>query len=116
MKIDEGNKLIAVFMGGTLDSSESKYYYFLSEGRYKMELKYDSDWNELMNVVSKIEKTWRGEDLFCVKIAFNTCIITQERLMDKPIVRAESTNRIDRTKIEAVWSAVVAFIEWYNKH
>ena len=116
MNIDEGNKLIAVFMGGTLDSTESKYYYFLNEGSYKMELKYHKDWNELMSVVQKIEKTFRSEDLFCVKIAFNNCIITQERLLDKPIVRAESTNRIDGTKIESVWSAVVNFIEWYNNH
>lgn len=126
--IEEGNKLIAEFMQAKNEISDVYYlpefgHYFNSYGQIEWnecfrsnELKYHTSWDWLMPVAEKIEKTWRGEDLFCVKIAFNTCLITQERLMDKPIVRAESTNRIDRTKIEAVWSAVVNFIEWYNNN
>jgi hypothetical protein len=53
-EIIQGNKLIAEFMGGTLDSPSAPYYYFLSEGRYKTELLYHSSWDWLIPVIEKI--------------------------------------------------------------
>ena len=53
-EILDGNKLIAEFMGGTLDNPKAKYYYFLERGRYEMELKYHSSWDWLIPVIGKI--------------------------------------------------------------
>jgi len=93
----ENNKLIAEFMGGV----ESKYNIIhfplivFKQGKNYFdleELKFHSDWNWLMEVVIK-----------CRTI----------QLSNKNKI-ADIYDALHNTDIEAVYNAVVEFIEWYN--
>ena len=66
-------------------------------------VKFDSDWNWIMQVVEKIEKLYH---LHGVRIEGKWCYIITNKNFD---VRAE-------TKLEAVFEACVQFVEWYNKN
>ena len=101
-----GNKLIAEFMGGKLDSHQSKYYYFINKGRYETELKYNSSWYWLMPVVEKIEASG-----FDVNIKGITCSINRI-CEDETIIQFVLGDRT--RKIELVWSVLLEFIKWYN--
>ena len=102
-----GNQLLAEFMGGVLDSPQSKYYYFPEKGRYETELKYHSSWDWLMSVVEKIESLG-----FDVKIKGIACSINR-LCEDETIIQFVLGDRA--RKIELVWSVVLDFIKWYNE-
>ena len=83
-------------------------------------LGYDSHWNWLMPIVEKIERTqlvgyeYTHDDKpasFRVAIFVNCCDIC--------VANSTGDNLIEITaapsKIEAVYSAVVQFIQWYNQ-
>ena len=109
--IEEGNKLIAEFMGAKNDISDIYYlpefgHYFNSYGQTEWsdcfrlnELKYCSSWDWLMPVVEKIEKTYAYVNIKGCAVNISTIVETSAP-----------------TKIEAVWHACVEFIEWYNNH
>lgn len=123
----KNNKLIAEFMGL---SYCTKFQY---EGWYKNQehnhricdyngLKYHEDWNWLMSVVRKVEKSLSHmvgiEDFECVivEIKSHKCMIylnTQfgmtEEDMHLDIYESEEST------IASVYRAVVEYIKWYNK-
>ena len=88
-EIIEGNISIDKFMDNWL----------ISRGFSETELNYNSDYNTLMPVVEKIERE------------FNQVIITYEYCDIPNIYNSQKQN----SKIEAVWIAVVEFINWYNR-
>ena len=106
----EGNKLIFDFMGCAHSDNPD------IDGWEMNALVYHTSWDWLMPVVEKIEKlpvsTW-------VKIygdlKLSECEISNENCdhdengLWKPIVVVQKI-----TKIEAVWFAVIQFIQWYN--
>lgn len=125
-EIKEGNRLIAEFMGkhiwrpvwnggescynsfrSTKDDCElliSNSPFLLGNSAYAdvIKLYYDSDWNALIPVVEKIERI-KGTD---VKIRNLGCEIFY---MGKTIGFGVENNKRD-----AVFQAVVQFINWYN--
>ena len=111
MNTTENTKLIAEFMGWTLDDKYLNSYRKFNSNTFKYsllsDLKYHSDWNWLMDVVGKIENF--GFEFFIVesrcKIAHNTDNSIET------IIGFEITGR----KIEATYNACVEFIKWYNK-
>lgn len=90
-KREKGNKVIAEFMD-ELPISEH----------------YDLNWNSLMRVVEKIEKEIKKvrED-FTVSIIDKTCIIS--------VPYTTSIIVYGETKINAVWLAVIQYIEQLKK-
>lgn len=107
--IEAGNVLIAEFMGFVIKNFGAAFlrytdYAHRNEEYYDWklvrDLKYHSDWNWLMTVVEKIIY---GEypDLDESKYNHYSLAIMRE---------------LSYAKIEAVWKAVVEFIEWYNNH
>lgn len=76
-------------------------------------LKYDTSWNRLMPVVEKIENIdVRG--VYAVIIGWGvSCDIVFMDETDHPMIKVDASNA--KTKIEAVYSAVIQFIHWYNK-
>lgn len=85
---------------GNFDIEEPKYYCP------------DSDWNQLMPVVEKIEsikqKVSDSYGTYSVEMSKYGCKIRE--LHSQPIAEA-----IGDTKIESVIVACIDFIEWYNK-
>lgn len=139
----ENNKLIAEFMGksGSVDFHDGKgyipiYWYNGINGGHKTpykedELEYHESWDWLMPVVEKIESldlseygyTWKGIDgeiqynngSIYVEIERNRCWIYMNLQLDPPHTFNEKTyNTKFPTKIEALYAAVVEFIEYYN--
>jgi hypothetical protein len=55
--LEEYNKMCAEFLGGTYDSNLKRYWFRLPIVLFPTieELKFDSDWNWIMEVVEKIE-------------------------------------------------------------
>ena len=114
--IEEGNKLIAEFMGAKNDISDIYYlpefaHYFNSYGQIEWsdcfrlnELKYYTSWDWLMPVVEKIQKTNLGDVVIhgknLVEISYNQ----QTQLY------------FESSLLKNTWLACVEFIEWYNNH
>lgn len=137
MNTTENNKIIAEFMelrstNKCVRSETGKYYDYHSSPKFSCikeqeiqiegengfglveqdflfieDLKFHSDWNWLMEVVEKIES-----------LGFEFIITTFEIMIDKhreTIVR--NLPVVDKkTKIEAVYTACVEFIKWYNEN
>ena len=116
MNTTENNKIIAEFMGGKMVTNhiDCKQISFLrdskaipptDEGIYTLSmLKYNSDWNWLMNVVRKvriIESKAKGE--FLAELLHYKR--NNRTIFDLDILEG----------IEWVYNACIAFIEWYNK-
>ena len=128
----ENNKLIAEFMGDHFDTGLEPAYYIRYNKEYRIEdSQFHESWDWLMPVVEKIESldlsetgySWEGLDgetqynnqNICVEIERNQCWIYMNLQLD-PLhtINAETFNKKCNTKIEAVYAAVVEFIEWYN--
>lgn len=102
------NKLIAEFMGFTVLKDgycDNQPNNRSCGGLPKLEFMYQS-WNELMPVVMKIQSIDEGN--FCVTIDQNVCKIWSE---DNSYCNVET----DFSTMEAVYKAVVNFINWYNE-
>ena len=102
----ENNKLIAEFMG----LGKAEPYYIEDENNqetnlvFSPALKYNSDWNWLMEVVEKIESLG-----YRVTIVRHICRI--DLTEESKLIISE-----DIKKIEAVYTACLEFIKWYNKN
>jgi hypothetical protein len=101
MSIEEGNKLIDIFMEET-PCDDSQYH---------------SSWDWLMEVVEKIENKLKWK--YCVEIINNLywpsgnmyeCLIYDEG----NALRLEGFQ--SESKINVVWQAVIEFIQWFNKN
>ena len=106
----ENNKIIAEFMG-IADEIETGATSLIqiegTTGYYKNDnLQFHTDWNWLMEVVEKIEKNYLVD-------IFGKAVSIHENNVEM-IVDLNAINYT--TKIEAVYNAVVTFIEWYNKN
>lgn len=107
MTTEEGNKLIAEFMGFTrkdrpIPSGGWKHWHIKPFGYFEDEqLLYHSSWDWLMPVVEKIESIG-NYGYYEVDIFGNCCDIGG---------KIETTGI---TKIDAVFKAVVQLIQWYN--
>ena len=116
------DKLIAEFM------SENFHEDSWSHG----DIEYKTSWDWLMPVVEKIESLdlseygyqWKGIDgeveynngSICVEIEQGRCWIYMNLSLDPPHTLNEKTSYIKfPSKIEAVYAAIVEFIEYYNK-
>ena len=106
------NKLIAEFMGN-IPIFENEYQMVTHNNMcYGIdELKYDTDWNWLMEVVEKIE-SFEDENK-CAK--FN--VIIEQSFVE--IIDCNTSNEIvsidANTKIEAIYLAIVEFIKLNTK-
>lgn len=108
-KIIQGNKLIAEFMG--VKMGEPYMWRIGSTVPLTEEhLAYHESWDWLMPVVEKIETTEiHGLATASVCIEDTECEIKDYGTDSSSFAYEEGD-----TKIEAVWKACVAFIEWYN--
>ena len=147
--IEENNRLIAEFMGLTLepwqgedrlgDDDTDTEYWFDEHGNVIDALLYHESWDWLMPVVEKIEilgsseimsrtlysrfdithnqitLKWSKNNGYQLKLeAYPEWMITHKSSISKEFIRVNLPS--NSTKIEALYQAVVAFIEWYNKN
>lgn len=94
MGTEENNKLIAVFMGIDFKDCELFAAHSEEKGFFAAgleDLKYHSDWNWLMPVVSKISETGYAGG-----------------------IKGDLNYALSIAEIDHVYAAVVEFIEWYN--
>lgn len=117
MDVEEGNKLIAEFMGHSLD--DEGYYdipqttcqgYF--DKTIPCNLEYNSSWDWLMPVVEKIEEDFG--DYLSTSITGGRCFITNH-LSVGPFKNMDEIFEDSSSKIEATYDAVVKFIKRYNE-
>lgn len=109
-EIKKGNKAIALFMN-TFEKYESDRKVLIRDIQYKHvveSMQYHYDWLWLMPVVQKIDEIG-----FDVHISRISCKITRI-LEPENVISSRVCGDISK-KIEVIWAAVVAFIEWYNK-
>ena len=115
MKTEDSNKLIAVFDGVKLTDRNGESAVFMIEGSHIAEYfrctkynTYHEDWNMLMPVVEKIEALG-----YIFAIVCNEAGITCSRSsgLERPDINLKA-----ESKLEAVYQAVVQFIQWYNQN
>jgi hypothetical protein len=87
MNTTENNKLIAEFLHGKNANHPNQYH---------------ENWNEIMQVVEKIESL-----AYDVQIILDYCIITNGDY--------SQTTQLGGAKIHSVYNACVEFIKWYNQ-
>ncbi len=111
-QIIKNNKLLAEFMGFKLQQNPNERWfgqYFTNPNDVwanRIEfLHFDTDWNWLMAVVEKIENY---NEFTNVLFAPQGCAI------DVYIENGFAFSNDCNTKIEAVYNACVAFVQWYN--
>ena len=111
---DENNKLLAEFLEIKVLKDVNEYtgkeYYYYNN----FELKdfealpdYNSDWNELMKVVEKIE----SKNYEVIIGGKNQAIIQDIYFAGENGI---ITERLEATKIKTVFEACVDFVNWYN--
>lgn len=117
----ENNKLMAKFLGAKQYDETDDFIYFdetnniFSNDTISLKnLKFNTDWNWLMEVVEKIEN-WEGEQFYIIhSMSFNKRSIS---------IKTES-NRVFKNieifynkgeKIQATYKACAEFIKWYNE-
>lgn len=117
--IEEGNKIIAEFMGYDFSALSISYEYFDRNGtlewetRYRKptvdDLEYHSSFDWLMPVVDKIESI--DSCTYEVMLKYAIAFVCDKGLHgNPPVVRA-----IGSTRIETAYNLVVKFIQWYNQ-
>ena len=122
----ENNKLIAEFMGfnfnrfkddGIIEPQEEVF--FTDYKTFTLEeLRFNKDWNWLMEVVERIESL--GVNFWIVKNKVKLTIVGElakklsDSLYDTEFEGYDFEYYIEGTKIEATYQAVVEFIKWYN--
>lgn len=107
--MENDNILVALFLGGW---KHDKYFvietpFFKSLGGCifaPSELKFDTDWNWLMEVVEKVCLVCGYE----VEIKTNSCYIQTINGSYSSTIQGE--NRIDAT-----YKSIISFIKWYNE-
>ncbi len=128
MDIEQGNKLIAEFMGFVRKAGALEHYSVpkgqdLHYKAFTLDLKkmtYHTSWDWLMPVVEKIQSLdyfvsilGDGKLPNTKELPVNYCNIfksgfTTEILIDGGLIPSKS-------KIESVWKSIVQFIQWYNQ-
>lgn len=112
-QIEEGNKLIAEFMGCYKEtvywnSVPTEVWGFKNthitdrwlDGCFGEQTPYNNNWNLLMPVIKKINDCRTLVDGSAIPVLMKSGLVKRELL---------------RLEIEAVWLAVVEFIQWHNK-
>lgn len=110
--IQEGNNLIAKFMGAklvphpTVNCKEWTGYTPIEGLLQSTTLHFHDDWNWLMPVVEKIEK-----EKHPVFISSNNCTIYERTGKNHGFI----IDKYGISKINACWQAIIQFIKWYNE-
>ena len=114
MNTIENNKIIAEFMGYEIAFGNTSEPCIIGKQNACTPLKFHSDWNWLMEVVEKIEKTrrskWSKYTFACVKISSLGCQIIFYGNREEII-----SDVVRPYKMEAVYDACLKFIKWYNE-
>ena len=115
--IINGNSILAEYMGWKRTNEKLDEYPGFEnpnqKGHINFIFKYDTDWNELMQVVEKIESTDYPYSDLRFTIAGNYCGII---IHDNGRVQSEViTEHIEKSKIEAVWKACLDFVAEIKK-
>jgi hypothetical protein len=106
----EENKLIAEFMGyHYVAETKMAHDYFIVKGIYIRPdgIKFDSDWNWLMDVVDKIEGLNFSVEMNRQEEGDYQCLIVKKEI----IVQTFSSN-----KMQSIYQSVIKFIKWYEQN
>lgn len=111
MTIEEGNKLIAGFMGHKVSYGLEKAMLISTGDINYTPVKYHKSWDWLMPVVEKIDKDFSKN--FEVIIYSASCYI--HKWNEDKQVYDTFISGVGK-KIDAVYGAVIEFIKWYNEN
>ena len=117
MKTEEGNRLIAEFMGLVFYDDQNQYYDSVNGVFMGLFFKYHTSWDWLMPVVEKLHNM---AILYEIKNKLSTynerwyrCSLT---LYKESLPNGKyRVVRDGDTQLNAIWRAVIKFIQWYNK-
>lgn len=117
LDINDGNKLIAEFMGMYNPNSKTPYS-DPNPGSAMVFVygQYHNNWEWLMQVVDKLEAPPdpTDEDMTGVRVDIYYRLCRIEYADDDRSYDESLKGERGETKIEAVWKACVKFIQWYN--
>lgn len=103
-EINKGSRLIENIMGSTIKIEQEDVKDIPLAFLAVEDMKFHQSWKWLMPVIIKIE----DEMDYTIHIAGHSCKVAVD---DQTSFAAE-----EETKIEAVWQAIVDFLEWEKEH
>ena len=117
-EIIEENAILAEYLGWIRTGQKFNGYPAFEnpkqKGHTSFVFNYDSDWNELMKVVEKIESTdYYPFRTLSFTIIGNYCgiVIDDNQAVHRDVI----TEKIEDSKIKAVWKACLSFVKEINK-
>jgi hypothetical protein len=117
--IEENNKIISEFMGyHYVPETTLAHDYFMVKGRYIRPhgIKFDTDWNWLMEVVEKIETIKIDKLYFNVQIDKDKVSLFYTHI-NEPTKQTEMFFEWgQKNKIANIYKIVVEFVKWYNEN
>lgn len=117
--MEKENKLIAEFMGITLDGSERNGFWYVGTGvptPFTQHLGYHASWDWIMPVIRKINSLGKEYQLAIFK-NYVSCTVEKggKFYKDFSYSHAEYITS-EQSDITAAFKLVVHFVEWYNQH
>lgn len=103
-EITDGNKLISQFMGSTIKINQDDVKDIPLAFLKLEDMKFHLAWKWLMPVVIKIEE----DHGYSISIENKSCRVSVD---EETTFESEA-----ETKMEAVWKALVAFLEWNKEN
>ena len=112
----ENNKLLAEFLGLTLEQEQERIF-IQGLGTKLIEDTFNTDWNWLMEVVEKIESLNENINVE-IKSKYNR--FSNKRLNQTSFINSEnyelvSHSGLNESKLESVYQAVIQFVKWYKE-
>lgn len=121
MSTEEKNVLIAEFMGATIDEDGNVNFIEPADGIGlvgigKHAMRYDNSWDWLMPVVEKIQSIDITPPPNYTGYKIEIVVQGYVKITGFPMPPISTNVSIEGSLINAVYKAVVQFIQWYNQN
>jgi hypothetical protein len=119
LSVEEGNKLIAEFMGISVFERYGDVRTYPSGSTVSKRVQYHKSWDWLMPIVEKIEKEHQAEFIIASQVEEKDGEVTWYQDAAINLWTDEGQRYFETSsssKIQSVWDIIIQFIQWHNQN